>query len=88
MNEPAKDVGFLAEPSNHTVITAHVQSLIKEALRLAEVCNGVVADGKSMEIDGRPVLVHMTLDRAANLLRHAAEELQDERFLALGWPSV
>jgi hypothetical protein len=88
MTEPAKGVGFLAEPSNHTVVTTHIQRLLLEASTIAQACDGVVADGTAMDMDGRPVLVHMALDRAANLLRHAAEELQDERFLALGWPAV
>lgn len=85
---PTPAVGFLATPSMHTVKTDHIQCLLDEALHIAAMCNGVTADGSTIQIGDQTTLVHMALDRAANLLRHAAEELQDERFQALGWPSV
>lgn len=85
---PAEGVGFLAPPSYHEVKTEHIMALINEAQELAVICNGAVADGQPIEVRGQTTLVHMALDRAANCLRHAAEELQDERFLALGWPRV
>jgi hypothetical protein len=89
MSEPTPDVGILAEPSYHVVATTHVQAMIHEALSLAAQVDGVLCDGRPMELqDGRTTLPIMTLDRAANLLRHAAEEIMDERHRASGWPPV
>lgn len=85
---PVPGVGMMAAPSYHEIATTHIQSLIGEAARLAALMDGVVADGKSIDVDGRTVLPIMVLDRAANLLKHAAEEILDERHRATGWPQV
>lgn len=88
LGSPTPAVGFLAQPSYHEISTTHIQALIAEGARLAALVQNVVADGSSMAVDGRDVLPIMVLDRAANLLRHAAEELLDERSRATGWPAV
>lgn len=71
--------------------TNHIQSLISEGLALAELVDGNeypnrpvvdMADGR------REVPPDHVLSRAANLLRHAAEELEDERMRVLGWPQI
>lgn len=80
--------GFLAGPSYHRIRVQHIRSLIREADRLAAQVEGVVADGSTIEVDDRKVLPIMALDRCANLLRHAAEEILDERHAATGWPQV
>jgi hypothetical protein len=81
-------VGILAQPTYYEIVTEHVQRLIAEGARLAALMDGVVADGRSVDVDGRTVLPIMALDRAANLLQHAAQELLDERCKATGWPTV
>ncbi len=84
----APGVGILAAPSYHRIRVQHIRSMIREADRLAAQVEGIVADGQSIEIDDRRVLPIMALDRCANLLRHAAEEIMDERHAATGWPQI
>jgi hypothetical protein len=76
------------------VYTAHVQALIEAGLQLARACDGVEM-GRPVHAPRDPkcpeevslVAVEHALERAANLLRHAAEELLDERMARLGWMS-
>ena len=76
-----------------TTSTTHTQALIEAALDLARRCDGAPLghaiaaprDPRRPDELASNVSVEHALDRAANLLRHAAEELQDERMLRLGW---
>lgn len=62
---------------------------MREAQELIAQVEGVVADGKPITLEGgQTTLPIMALDRIANLLRHAAEEITDERMACLGWPQV
>jgi hypothetical protein len=79
--------------SVHIVRTRHVRRLIGGALDLAMAAENADAGtliGVPIETrtNGEPaasVPVDHALARAANLLRHAAEELEDERLACLGW---
>lgn len=66
--------------------TTHVQRLLDMALDLAGACDGRQA-ADVVDYDGQRREVRALLERAANLARHAAEELTDETFTSAGWPS-
>lgn len=86
---PAAGVGFLADPSYHRVRVQHIGQLVAHASSLIAQVEGSVADGKPITLaDGHTTLPIMALDRIANLLRHAAEEITDERMACVGWPQV
>lgn len=79
--------------SVHRVETRHIRRLVNQAATLAVVVDGLPAgelvqapDATRLHGDGRVPIDH-ALARAANLLRHAAEELEDERMACLGWAS-
>lgn len=71
--------------ASHVVRTIHIQLLIKNGLRLAELVNGcpLYAD-----VDDKPTRVEDVLEKAAADLRHAAEELEAERLSVKGWRQV
>lgn len=79
-------------PPAHVVQTHHISRLIDQARQLALEANNTQA-GEAIATppsSRRPssaqrVPVDHALGRAANLLRHAAEELEDERLACLGW---
>lgn len=79
--------------AQHTVRTTHIQRLIANGARLAQLCDGssgTVAAEDSHQDPGKPggVPVEHVLQKAAADLRHAAEELEAERLSCLGWPQV
>lgn len=63
----------------HEVQTTHICKMIEYALVMARELNGVTVAAATAEA---------ALSRASNLLRHAAEELEDERQACLGWEQV
>lgn len=82
--------------SLHPVRTKHIQSLVSNALYLAQQADGQRGSDGPIRVDGsRRILgtsVEVPLDRvlekAAADLRHAAEELEAERLSVLGWAQV
>lgn len=73
---------------SHVVRTPHIQRLIREALALAEECDMRDANNMLFYRGDKEFTAFMALERASNLLRHAAEELEDERQALLGWGQV
>lgn len=81
--------------------TTHVAKMLGQALALADLVDGTVdderlvdaieADRLGAELPVRPhgATTWMALERAANLARHAADELDDELLRAgMHWPVV
>jgi hypothetical protein len=78
--------------SEHVVRTTHIQHMVAEAGRLAKLVDNYGAwveepeDGEwPTDHRGHPYPVEEVLDRTANLLRHSAEEITDERLRCEGW---
>jgi hypothetical protein len=81
----ARERGWNGE--THTVRCSHIRQLLNEAQRLVNQVDGatfpVPAPGGEVEGSRNALLV---MERAENLLEHAAQELRDERLcLRDGW---
>jgi hypothetical protein len=72
---------------SHVVRTSHIQRLIREALALSEEVD--MREGfDAVDFTDHTFTGDQVLARASNLLRHAAEELEDERMACFGWDQV
>ena len=63
------------------ISTPHVRAMLAEAIELAELAESMQMAGVDfpVNVDGLELPVSVVLERAANLARHAAAELDDDR---------
>lgn len=71
--------------SEQPVVTTHIQMMIRNALEIAQNCNGA---GQYVRVGDKSVPTIDALEKASADLRHAAEELTAERLSLLGWPQT